>query len=166
MSGCERGERSLAFCGWCGSSVLCPPLLPFGVFLRCAVFVPRGFKVLSRGCVAVPLAFQELCLRLLSPMTRPSRRVLPTRIVPLRPVTQQTLRQQRWQEQLPLFVADVALHLRASLLGATNPLTLLSLARDACRRICTRDMRDAFCRRQKAHRVQQPVESATTRFAA
>ncbi|CAN0376464.1 unnamed protein product [Ectocarpus sp. 8 AP-2014] len=54
-----------------------------------------------------------------------------------------------WEEQLPLFVADVALHLRASLLRASNPVTLLSLARDACRRICTRDIRDAFRRRRR-----------------
>lgn len=53
----------------------------------------------------------------------------------------------RWQEQLPLFVADVAVHLRTSLLRATNPMTLMSLARDACRRICTRDVREAFHRR-------------------
>ncbi|CAN0203478.1 unnamed protein product [Pylaiella littoralis] len=54
-----------------------------------------------------------------------------------------------WGEQLPLFVADIALHLRASLLRATNPLTLLSLAREECRKICTRDVRDAFRRRRK-----------------
>lgn len=58
----------------------------------------------------------------------------------------------RWEEQLPLFVADMALHLRASLFGATTPLTLLSLARDACRRVCTRDVREAFRARQKTHK--------------
>ncbi|CAM9690981.1 unnamed protein product [Scytosiphon promiscuus] len=61
-----------------------------------------------------------------------------------------------WQDQLPLFVADVALHLRASLLRVTNPMTLMSLARDACRRICTRDVRDAF-------RVRHGAETGSDR---
>ncbi|CAM9194473.1 unnamed protein product, partial [Discosporangium mesarthrocarpum] len=65
-----------------------------------------------------------------------------------------------WKEELPLFVADLVVHLRSTTLPVTAPLALLSLAKEACRKVCTRQVREAYKARKKKKRERRTSQEA------